>query len=124
MRGEAKEEVGQLVVDEMKLRKDVIMNVSSNDIVGVTDDFISTKKIIKSLLDDNSNDFEDIDDFNEPASYAKCQPVEIPLCYWTHLQLRVLLQQRNSLWRCFIRTVYQSCDELRDNRLPSTKLSL
>ena len=71
MRGGVKEEVGQLVVDEMKLRKDVIMNVSSDAIIGVTDDFISTKKIIKSLLDDeNSDDLEDIDDFNEPATYV------------------------------------------------------
>ena len=65
MRGDAKEEIGQLVVDEMKLRKDVIMNVSSNDIIGVTDDFISTKKIVKSLLDQDS-----IEDFDEPATYV------------------------------------------------------
>ena len=67
MRGSVKEEVGQLVVDEMKLRKDVIMNVSSNEIIGVTDDFLSTKKIIKSLLD---TDADDIDDLNEPATYV------------------------------------------------------
>ena len=67
IRGDTKEEVGQLIVDEMKLRKDVIMNVSSNDIIGVTNDFISTKKIVKSLLDTDS---DDIEGYNETATYV------------------------------------------------------
>lgn len=67
MRGSIKEEIGQLVVDEMKMTKDLVMNVKSNDIIVVTEDFISTKKIVKSWLDLNP---DEIEDFNEPATHV------------------------------------------------------
>jgi len=67
MRGDVKEEIGQLVVDEMKMTKDVIMNVKSNEIIGITKDFLSMKKIIKSWLDDKPGEIED---FNEPATHV------------------------------------------------------
>ncbi|KAL7490678.1 hypothetical protein ACHAWT_000225 [Skeletonema menzelii] len=67
MRGSIKEEIGQLVVDEMKMTKDLVINVKSNDIIGVTEDFISTKKIVKSWLDLNP---DEIEDSNEPATHV------------------------------------------------------
>ena len=46
-----KEEQGQLICDKLKLQEDLIINVASDQIVGVTKDFISQKKILKNLLD-------------------------------------------------------------------------
>eukprot|EP00986_Skeletonema_menzelii_P020755 scaffold32210_cov114-Skeletonema_menzelii.AAC.1 len=59
------EEIGQLIVDEMKLKKDVVINVKSGAVVGLTDDFISQTKIIKTWLDkDKPNDMV------EPATHV------------------------------------------------------
>ncbi len=51
-----KEEIGQVIVDEMKLKKDVIINVKSGAVVGVTDDFICQKKLMKNWLDNDKPD--------------------------------------------------------------------
>ena len=59
------EEIGQLIVDEMKLKKDVIINVKSGAVVGLTDDFTSQKKIIKNWLDEDKPN-----DMVEPATHV------------------------------------------------------
>ena len=46
-----REEIGELICDEMKLKQDVVMNVNSDTVIGFTEDFICHKKILKSLLD-------------------------------------------------------------------------
>ena len=59
------EEIGQLICDEMKLKEDILINVESNKMVGFTEDFISAKKIIKKLLDD-----DELENCCKPAKYV------------------------------------------------------
>ena len=60
-----KEIVGQIMCDKMKLKGDIYFNASNNEIVGVSEDFISEKKILKNLLDSDS-----IDESWQPAVYV------------------------------------------------------
>jgi hypothetical protein len=62
---ETQEEIGELMCDEMKLKENILINVSSNRMVGFTDDFVSKKKILKNLLDEDK-----IESFCEPATYV------------------------------------------------------
>ena len=39
-----REEIGELICDEVKLKQDVVMNVNSDTVVGFTEDFICHKK--------------------------------------------------------------------------------
>ena len=41
---EFREEIGELICDEMKLKQDVVMNVNSDTVIGFTEDFICHKK--------------------------------------------------------------------------------
>ena len=59
------EEIGQLICDEMKLKEDILVNVVSNKMVGFTEDFISAKKIMKNLLDD-----DELENYCKPAKYV------------------------------------------------------
>ena len=59
------DEVGELVCDEMKLKEDILLNVTSNTMVGFTEDFIYKKKILKNLMDEDT-----LDNFCKPAKYV------------------------------------------------------
>ena len=39
-----REEIGELICDEMKLKQDVVMNVNLDTVIGFTEDFICDKK--------------------------------------------------------------------------------
>ena len=41
---EFREEMGELICDEMKLKQDVVMNVNLDTVIGFTEDFICNKK--------------------------------------------------------------------------------
>ena len=101
LRGEWKEEVGQLICDEMKLKGDILFNVKSNKMVGFTEDFISTKKVIKNLLDEDK-----IDNFCGPAKnvnqwrYRSINGRSFNCEFWFnsgHLDGDTLLQQFNQV---------------------------
>ena len=59
------EEIGELMCDEMKLQQDIVVNVSSNKMVGFSEDFVSRKKILKNLLDEDK-----LDNFCKPATHV------------------------------------------------------
>lgn len=46
--------IGQLMCDEMKLKGEVLLNTSNNEVVGVTEEFCSTKRILTSMIDGNA----------------------------------------------------------------------
>ena len=47
------EEIGQLLCDKMHLKQDILINVKSDKMDGFTENFISKKKILKNLLNDD-----------------------------------------------------------------------
>ena len=55
-------EIGELICDEMKLKEDILINVSTNKMVGFLEDFICQRKILENLLDEDK-----VENFCEPA---------------------------------------------------------
>ena len=55
-------EIGELICDEMKLKEDIVINVTTNKMVGFSEDFICQKKILQNLLDE-----DEVKNFCEPA---------------------------------------------------------
>ena len=60
---DSKIEIGQVMCDEMKLNKDVAINIKTGKIVGFSRDFVDMQKIVKNLLDE-----DDIESFARPAT--------------------------------------------------------
>jgi hypothetical protein len=58
-------EIGQVMCDEMKLQKDVLINVKNGKIVGFSNDFVDMKKIVKNLLDE-----DEIESYAKPATHV------------------------------------------------------
>lgn len=58
-------EIGQVMCDEMKLQKDIVINVKNGKIVGFTQDSVDMKKIINNLIDG-----KEIESFDKPATYV------------------------------------------------------
>ena len=45
---EYRQEIRELMCNEMKLKQDAVMNVSSNEVIGFTEDFVNKTKLLKS----------------------------------------------------------------------------
>ena len=58
-------EIGEVMCDEMKQKEGMLYNVANRKAVGFTADFICTKQIMKSLLDE-----KEIVSFCKPATYV------------------------------------------------------
>ena len=58
-------ELGEIMCDEMKIKENILYNVSNKKVAGLTEDFVCRKKIMKNMLDDN-----DVDIFCHPATYV------------------------------------------------------
>ena len=58
-------EIGQVMCDEMKLQKDVLINVKNGKIIGFSNDFVDMKKIVKNLLDE-----DEIESYAKPATHV------------------------------------------------------
>ncbi|EJK74435.1 hypothetical protein THAOC_03886, partial [Thalassiosira oceanica] len=75
--------VGQLMCDEMKLKGEVLLNTNSNEVVGVTEDFCSTKKILTSMIDGDA-----IGESYQPTThvnqwrYRDVNGKTYNLCFW------------------------------------------
>lgn len=63
--GNEYEEWGQIMSDEMKLQKDVAINIKTGETVGFSRDFFDVKKILRDLLADDSKIAT-----TEPATYV------------------------------------------------------
>ena len=57
--------MGQLICDEMKIKGDIAFNTNSNIVKGFAEDFASARKIIRSLLGEDS-----IESFSKPVTHV------------------------------------------------------
>ena len=62
-----REEMGELICNEMKLKQDIVMNVNSDTGIGFTEDFIYNNTILKNVLDGDK-----VENLCEPATQV-CQ---------------------------------------------------